>query len=350
MKRGSATAQVAARAIDVGYFNTKFTLGQRTGTTIKAGVFPSLAPRLETNRMMDTNPTPVSDGCWVAIAGVHYFVGRAAGLHVSPDEPRVLGEDYCTTDKYLAMARGALHYMAVDEDADELSLDLLVVGLPCNTFARYHERLAQRMRGEHMIGRNGQVDRRIFVGNVQVVPQPQGALVHWGATCNLANSMSLVLDAGGGTFDWFVSRGREALWQRVGAYPKGMLACTSAVIKLIEPEWLNDHSVVERVDAAIRSSAESFKIGQRAFLLANFRKTIDAVLQECVSKMISSAGRLDTMDQIFVTGGGAKVFGEFLRKQYPSIANGVKIDEDPIYSNVRGFQVIGDIMRRQATA
>jgi plasmid segregation protein ParM len=240
--------------------------------------------------------------------------------------------------------------MAIDEKADELAINLLVVGLPCNTYAKFHERLAQRMRGEHLIGRNGQIERRITVESVRVVPQPQGAVVHWGSSTDLANAMSLVLDAGGGTFDWFVTKGRQALWQRAGAYPKGMLACASAVIKLIEPEWLNDHSVVERVDAAIRANAESFKVGQKTFMLANYRKTIDAVLHECIAKMISVAGRIDTMDQILVTGGGANVFGEFLRKQNPSIAAGVKIDKDPIYSNVRGFQVIGEIMHRQGAA
>lgn len=350
MKRDLTPGRVVTRAIDVGYHNTKFTLGKRLGNTIAAGIFPSLAPRAETNRLMDTSPPQSADGCFVCIGSVDYFVGKASNLHVSPDEPRLLNEDYSITDKYLAMARGAMHYMSVDEGAEDLVIDLLVVGLPCNTFSKYHERLAMRMAGEHIIGRAAQMQRRITVENVKVVPQPQGALVYWGSAANVDSSVSLVLDAGGGTFDWFVSQGRRALWQRVGAYPKGMLACASAVIKLIEPEWLNDHSVVEKVDAAIRNGSETFKIGQRIFETAKYRKTVDAVLEECITKMISSAGRLDTMDHILVTGGGAKVFGDFLRKQFPAIAGGVKIDADPIYSNVRGFQLIGGIMRPHALA
>ena len=78
MKRDSTSAEVDVRAIDVGYFNTKYTLGERTGNEIKAAMFQSLAPRQETSRGVENETKTTADGCWVSIAGVNYFVGRGS--------------------------------------------------------------------------------------------------------------------------------------------------------------------------------------------------------------------------------------------------------------------------------
>ncbi len=87
---------VDVRAIDVGYFSTKLTLGRKLvgdNSTIATTLFPSLAPRLPANMSLQTALHGKPDGSVVNVDDVNYFVGRDASLYSSGREPReVLGK------------------------------------------------------------------------------------------------------------------------------------------------------------------------------------------------------------------------------------------------------------------
>jgi plasmid segregation protein ParM len=89
-----------------------------------------------------------------------------------------------------------------------------------------------------------------------------------------------------------------------------------------------------------------FQIGAREFHMGDFRGSVDAVLEESVKHMIDKTGPLDAVGRILLTGGGAPVFHEFLLRRYPELARVIQIDADPVFSNVRGFQIAGEVMER----
>lgn len=348
MKRDQNAVRVDARAVDVGYFNVKYTLGRRqcgNSTSIATGLFPALAPSLATNVIMDGKTGADAAGCIVCIDGINHYVGAHAALHSGGRDPRPIDEGYCLSDKYLALFRGALNYMAVEEQATELTISQLVVGLPLHTFPTHKEALAQRLRGEHVIGRGDEVIRRITVEQVDVIVQPQGAMVNFGVNCRaeVQGRLSLVVDPGGGTLDWFMSRGIDPVWARSGAYPKAMLACANAVADLIHPDWRNQFEIVEKIDAAIRGKAETFRVGARTFELAKYQKAVDGVLEDSVKCMMGSTGPLDNLDHLIVTGGGAHVYASYVAAHFPALRGVIKLDDDPVYSNVRGFQVAAEM-------
>lgn len=70
----------------------------------------------------------------IEIEGVRYFVGNEAVFNSTGAEPRPVAEEYALTGRYLALLRGALHYMLVDAgNSDEMVMDNLVLGLPHTT-------------------------------------------------------------------------------------------------------------------------------------------------------------------------------------------------------------------------
>jgi plasmid segregation protein ParM len=351
MKRDRETVKVGARAIDVGYFNVKYTLGRKQSSganSIATGIFPALAPRLATDVAMNTPGAPASDGCTVSIDGVRYFVGRGAVFNSSGMEPRPVAEDYSITDKYLALLRGALNYMAQDAGASqELVIEQLVLGLPLNTFHKYSKALKERAVGEHMVetASSGHVQRRITVERAEVIVQPQGTLINFGVQNQgkMQDGWALVIDPGGGTLDWYLSRGRHPNWQRSGAYPKAMLACANAVADRIKPGWRNQFEIIERIDEAIRTKAPVFKVAGKEYQLADFAQSVEAVLEESVKYMLSVVGATDNLDQVLLTGGGAAVYHQYVLAKLPQLEAVLRIDDDPVFSNVRGFQVAGEM-------
>lgn len=349
---------VDVRAIDVGHFSTKLSLGRKMvgdTTTIATALFPSLAPRLPAGLTPQSALHSRPDGCVVAVDGVNYFVGRDAILYSSGREPREVLSDYSLTEKYMALMRGALHYIFNDAQAkSDLVIRHLVLGLPLNTFSEHQAKVIERATATHVLFDpvNPAAERRITVERATVIVQPQGALVSYAANNSktFKEGWVLVVDPGGGTLDWYVARGRLPNWQRSGAYPKSMLACAYAVADKIDATWRDNFEIIERIDRAIREKAESFKTGGQVYELAQFSTAIEAVLKESTDKMISKLGSLDNLDTILFTGGGAKVFYDFLAKRFPKLVPIMFMDEDPVYANVKGFHVAGEIMSMPASA
>lgn len=349
---------VDVRAIDVGYFSTKFTLGRKQindRSVIASVLFPSLAPRLPASMGPHALLHGRLDGTVVPVGDVNYFVGHDAILQSSGREPREVLPEYSATEKYLALLRGALHYMAQDAQArNELVIRQLVLGLPLNTYSDYQSSLAKIAGGEHVLPdpANPGARRRVTVERVSVIVQPQGALVNYGAANSrvFKENWVLVVDPGGGTLDWYVARGRQHNWQRSGAHPKCMLACAYAVADQINPTWRDNYEIIERIDTAIRTGQPSFKTAGTEYPLAPYQNAIDSVLQESTDKMVARLGSLDNLDLILFTGGGAAVYQSYFKQRYPKLANIMHLDTDPVFANVRGFHLVGEIMQSARVA
>lgn len=224
-----------------------------------------------------------------------------------------------------------------------------MLGLPLNPFHKYKDALIARARGEHILGvssSSGIVGhRRVTVERVQVIVQPQGALINFGLQNRQTSQdgWALVVDPGGGTLDWYLSRGRMPNWQRSGAYPKSMLACANAVADRINGNWKNQFEIIERIDEAIRCGSGSFRVGGREYPMADYAQTVDAVVRESVNYMMSVVGATDNLDHVLLTGGGARLFHDHLLANYPALEPILRVDDGAVYSNVKGFQVAGEL-------
>ncbi len=337
---------VGARAVDVGYFNVKHTLAPSPAHGGRAGVavFPAVAPVLKFGIARGIDGTSQPEGCVVPIGGVTYFVGPGAPQRGSGVEARIVGEDYSASDKYLALLRGALHYMAQDAQAgDQLVIRRLALGLPLNTYFDACEQLSMRAVGEHVIG-DADTQHTVTVEKVRVIVQPQGAMINFGYRNGgeALDGLTLVVDVGGGTLDWYLSEGTTPHWERSGAYPKAMLACAWAVADRINPRWRNQTTIIGRIDKAIREEHEFFTVQAVQYPLAEYRPAVEQVLDEALDQMVSSVGSLNDVDHILFTGGGASVFQRHLHQRYPLLRKITRMDDDPVFSNVRGFQVVAE--------
>lgn len=357
MKRDTNIISVPARAIDVGYANTKFTFGRKSVngvSLVHADLFPSITATLRPGAtFMHAPGTLGADGCISTIEGVPHFAGRGVEMHLKGVQPRHVMKDYCTSPSYLALMRGAMHYMLEDVgNPSELAIGHMTVGLPLNTYLENLDRLRSIVVGRHeVVSPDPKVGvRHVTVEDASVLVQPMGALYNYGLThpeLDLSG-WNLVIDVGGGTVDFLVARDRAPNYERSGAHPESMLACAAAVAKAINPSLRGQFSVLQEIDCAIREGKDVISIAGVDYEMAAFSGAINEVLRRGYETMLDTVGALEDFRSILVCGGGGAVFYQFLCDHYPELRRRLRIDAGSAYSNVRGFQLVAEYTQREA--
>ena len=323
------------RAIDVGYGNTKYTTLITDGK-IECGVFPSLAPQASGGPDLAAGLMQRRNTVVVAVEGVHYEVGKDAKLAQDATHGRVLDPDYSMTDAHMALIRGALYYMG------QQKIDLLVLGLPVNTFEKYHQSLAQRVVGKHDIPARGKdgvgATTEVEVASCRVIPQPIGAFFEHasraGTYDRMRSQMNLLIDIGYYTLDWLVADGVKMINARSGAHCGGMSAVLRAMGDAIGShlgEQISDLSIIED---AVRNGTKPRFYGKE-FDITEYIKIGKAKAEQFVSVLVNKVGSSMDISNIILAGGGSAFFHDVLADKFPR--HEIITAGEPVFANVRGF-------------
>lgn len=345
---------LTAIGIDVGFFSTKFTTGRRDKRTQELEVFqfPSVAPRISGSMKTITSTDKLSGALIEVEPGVLHFVGPDVYQVAPTTGARAVTVDYSQTSDYKALFLGALHHIAKDHGAKEvLQIDTVVAGLPLSTVYTHSADLAAFIKGSHKVPSsvNPEQPMAVHIKNAIVIAQPQGALIAHGINDTAhahPDFNTLVLDMGGGTFDWFIAKGIRPNRALSGAAPIGALACAAAICDEIKPGLKDNPDIMVRVDRALRESAKVVRVSGRDYTMATFEPIVSRVLSDAIEQMRKSVGSLDSIDQILVTGGGAPLLEKALRSTLPDYAHLLVMDREPVSSNVRGFHAIAEFQAK----
>ncbi|ANJ76299.1 PRTRC system protein D [Ralstonia insidiosa] len=348
----SKSTPAIVRAIDVGYGNTKHTLSQLDiDMDVKVGLFPSLAPRATQSDFTGGLMAKV-DRIVVQVDGENYSVGADALAESKGIYKREVASAYSTSRAYRALFLGALQKMRLN------AIDYMVVGLPLTTYDRYSKELTELLTGTHEVPNPVAHDQvlKVDVRRVKVFPQPSGAFYNYAVPRKLLQSMSqqtnLVLDPGYGTLDWFVTEGAKPLTGRCSATPKSVWAVISAVADHIGPDLTSNPRTMSRIDNALRTGSP-LTINGKTIDISPFKPLVDQIVADAINEMLMSIGNLSDIDNILITGGGAHLFVDHVKKELGKTHSQIHVDTDPVYSNVRGFQYAGEFwaaMDRQRAA
>lgn len=327
------------RAIDVGYGNTKYS-SLITGGDIQCGMFPSLAPQASSGPDLASGLMQRRNTVVVEVDGVNYEVGKDARLAQDSTHGRVLDPDYSMSNAHMALIRGALYYMG------QPTIDLLVLGLPVNTFEKYHKELAARVLGTHKIpsrahdGSSGTTE--VTISNCRVIPQPIGAFfdysTHAGTYERMRSQMNLLIDIGYYTLDWLVADGVKMINARSGAHNGGMSAVLRAMADAIGSELGEQISDLSLLEEAIRTGSNPYFYGKE-FDISEHKKIGKAKAEQFVSVLVNKVGSSIDISNIILAGGGAEFFKDVLDDKFPK--HRIITAHDPVFANVRGFQRAG---------
>lgn len=322
------------RSLDVGFGTTKFVVGAFPGRDFQCQLFPSVAlPASTTDLSLGMLSQP--ETIVVEVEERLYEVGPQ--IEYKSRTSRVLHDNYIRTPEYLALTRGAFHYMNVPH------IDTLIVGLPVSQFMSHREELEQLMSGLHRLP-NG---RLLPVRHVIALAQPIGGFITYakqtGAFDKMCDEVNLIIDPGFFTFDWVVAKGLLLDPERSGSHNGGI----SAVLRKIGEAIGHSHHEkayddLSAIDAGLR--AGGLKLCGRDEPLDRYLASATPITEQSVNVMCNSIGDGRNIDNITIVGGGADLFAPVVARRFPS--HRVQIVDDAIFSNVRGFQYVGEEVSR----
>ena len=329
--------ELIVRAVDVGSGNTKFVTAA-AGADIRCVSFPSIA-----YPSSDASPSwPASERrktVCIPVGRLFYEVGPDVGLAADTFRAKQLHDEYTESPEYLALLRGALSMMKLSH------IDLLVVGLPVALFAVKKAALEKLMVGSHEIGGG----RTVTIGKALAVAQPQGALVHYASEhkklATIGNEQSLIIDPGSRTFDWLVARGMRLVQKQSHSFNRGV----SDVLRLLAAEITKSIGTPYRdydaIDLALRTGKSPI-IYQKAYDMSRHLPLAESVAEQAVSTMKEWIESPHSLQNIILVGGGAFLFRKAVKAAFPM--HRIHEVKEPMFANVRGFQLAGQNYARTA--
>jgi plasmid segregation protein ParM len=322
--------ELIVRAVDVGSGNTKYVMGVN-GAEIRCASFPSVAYP-SSGEGLDWASGERRRTVSIPVGPLFYEVGPDVGLAADTFRAKQLHDDYTESPEYMALLRGALSMMKLPH------IDLLIVGLPVALLGLKKLALEKAMVGKHPLGSG----KFITVAKAMAVAQPQGALVHYAAThekmATIGTEQSLVIDPGARTFDWLVTRGMRLVQKQSNSINRGM----SDVLRLLAQEISKDIGTPYRdydaIDLALRTG-KAAQIFQKPYDIRKHLPLAESVAQQAVSTMRQWIETPESLQNIVLVGGGAFLFRKAVKAAFPK--HRIHEVKEPLFANVRGFQLAG---------
>jgi plasmid segregation protein ParM len=330
-------------AIDVGYGNTKFVAGgDPSKNQFVEGIFRSIARPVHRRASRHANTAlDQRDEIVIDVDGAPFAVGPDAHTGASGAMPLHL--QYPLTNEYLALTRGAMHYASkLPNSSIGSRIDLLALGLPVSNMGLAN-RLKERMLGDHWIesGDSGRTSL-VTVEQVRVLPQPVGTLLTWASQPGRnrqESGLTLVIDVGYCTFDWFSSLGLKQVPERCGSFAGGISQLLSPIQSALQSDTGIELSLAGVEDGLL--TGQVFSMG-RCIDFAPYMDIAKSVANEIVNRFAGAFGSGQGYRNILCTGGGAVHFQAALQAIFPGAE--IVFLPDPVMANARGFFILGMAM------
>lgn len=263
----------------------------------------------------------------VEIDGQNYIVGEQIGRYIS-DADKLKDEENKEILKVCTLTAIGLSYPG------ETFIDVsLVVGVPVGYYSNQKEEfktMIEDLSGKILINEIG-FEQTININKVLVYPQSAGIIFKHAS--KLKNQTSLVIDIGGGTWDISQFDGLKLI--KKSTYQQGMLVLDSKIAQWVNSNYYTTFDATEIYDLMQKGffTAAGEKIGVKIF---------EHIIEDHVFKVITNIKHdfdVNSVDNVFIIGGGAEVLKDYLDRYI----NNIEIDSNPQFTNASCFELMGQM-------
>jgi plasmid segregation protein ParM len=312
-------------AIDVGYGNTKCVVYNTLTNNLKSFLIPSIAGKVDEHE--------------IATA---FSKKRNVYTIKHEDQLYEIGEESIgnivkiTHGDYLKSKSWRLFFLAALKAINEPVIDLVVSGLPVYQFKKLKDEMSSIILGSHSVDD----DLSVLIKNVEVIPQPLGALAAViDERPELQNKNILLIDPGHHTFDWLSVIKASIRMELSGSHPEGVDALINSVIKKVEKT--NDVTLSHKeVDESIRNGTFAVDVYGKPFSIKPFLDSaVSTQLETSIDALKNTLQSTHNISHILIGGGGAYLYFDVIKNAFPN--HDVSIINDSAMANAKGYLRFG---------
>ncbi len=214
-------------------------------------------------------------------------------------------------------------------------VDVLVVGLPVQTFQRFRAETADRI--PRMVSWDG---GQISVGEVRVVPQGVGAMLTLRAEeeGRLAALRTALVDVGQFTTDFVVSQNLVIDFERSGGRPGGASHIYRAIAEGIASDLGENFDQLDQIELALRTG-EPLLVYGAPMKLEPYLERANRIALQTVRAIQAKLGTAHDLTFV-LAGGGGHLYRDALAEVFPR--NRVIELAEARFRNVVGFVLFGE--------
>jgi plasmid segregation protein ParM len=338
----TTTGDLTTAGFDIGYGNGKCVArtgaGDPVGFTLPVGA----APASKAGKTLQGG-TDFSQGVEVYMGGTPWIAGVDPTL-LQGGFARQTHDEYVMTPEYKALA------LALMAKLGKPCIDYLVTGLPCSHYLGSAKEILKAAIVKQLVGDHSINARfRCQVKNVLVTAQPVGSYIK-ALSCDdhfidSQDALTLICDIGYGTADWCVLQGSR-LWDSNSG---SSLDATSRILELAAMEICKDNPGAklspDRLESLYRRGEVFLDLAGRKIPFMPYLEMVGADVSRSVMAEVASSMRTlkDSVSQVLLTGGGARLFERAARETFKAVAPAyIKVDSDPVLGNATGFQIMAE--------
>lgn len=338
-------------AVDVGYGNTKVVCGRGLDRNSKVRwselVFPSIAPAMVVNED-HAGFFPNPDRIPIEHNGKTFYTGPKATSGVVP---RVIEPNYIATELHEILLKAAIHFAMRESGRVITNIDMLVLGLPVSGHGAQRKELEEI--GKHAtrlvpvpkaLQKGGTESVEVTVKDCMVLPQPYGALRLAAQDLGSADPifhpgvLSMVVDPGYRTLDWFVSEEMKPEIKLSGSYDGGV----SSILREISQRVGYDHGTgsleFDTVDRGLKTGR--INLGHKVIDMTPYQaQVVDLARAEIGAFVTRLSPPSSNIGRVILAGGGKDLYEQALRERFQG--SDVLSLDNPVMSNARGYWLTG---------
>jgi plasmid segregation protein ParM len=358
----SNTLCIPAVGIDLGHGNVKIAHAASSKAPVSVMAFHAIAAPLATGSVRHYEGGGAqSGGVVIEVDNLAFLVGPAALGQLKSNAPKSAQDGYSRSREYRALMLGALSFVlqrSGAKDGQDVDIMCLSLGLPLTTYYAERGSLRTAWIGDFAVPvENGTA--RLKICDVSVHAQPLGALLlhaeqslaiedkeeRQRAVDALNEMHTLVLDVGGGTLDYITTAGGVKInGERSGANTNAMDKCTRAVAQRYAgarlANWLENPHILSRISEGIAKGGTLNLPGGQRVERHEYWQLVEELARNGLDEALNQVGDIFDIELVLLVGGGGSIYAEEFKARFPDMKERVRVERDPLYTNVRGFHIV----------
>lgn len=290
---------------------------------------------------------PIPENVVMGDDGKIYEAGEEAVLSTTDEPLKVLSRDWARSKHYKLLMGAALNRMAMTGKREWI----VVTGLAADHFKDldYRNEVVRLWKGHH--GRHVTRFGDLEILEVQVIPETAGGYLSVVSDAYLgglvrSNANGVVLDFGRMTVNWLPFRGEQTDGNRFGSVDVGVSAVITEATKMLRAETRQPHLHPLEVEAAMMGMRPITKLvtghdGRKEPRTVAMDITVERAAMEVWPRIEQAISNNlgDLRGKLLIgLGGGAKLFGTFLRNAYQESV--VEIAPHAQIANAKGMYML----------